>query len=217
MLGPGALHRMKCANPLVSRRLEGVFNAGVGGDGMQNIIYRLAGDSERHLDGLLPVLAAHNIKLFVIHCGTNNLRAKHGLRDGDVQHMRLILQSVLHIARAEAKVLVTGLFYRNDISDLLVDQANNKIETLVESMNTNINAQRFVYMSPSARVGKQHLVDQVHLSIDGYKLWVEDLFQEVARLLREVGLLRSAGWLIRENAEREFKHSLRSSGDSTPL
>lgn len=43
-----------------------VFNAGVGGDKIENVLYRIR-------LGLLSILKAKNPKLVVIHIGTNNL------------------------------------------------------------------------------------------------------------------------------------------------
>ncbi|KAF2762482.1 hypothetical protein EJ05DRAFT_481416 [Pseudovirgaria hyperparasitica] len=217
MLGGRAFNQLKATNPLFHKRLDGVFNTGVGGDGVQNIVYRLAGEKAKNLDGLLPTLGAHNIKLFVLHCGTNNLHHKQGLKDRDRDYMRLILQALLHIARAGSKILVTGLFYRNDISDELVDDANGKIQDLVNSMNENIGALQILYLAPAPKVCKEHLVDHVHLSIDGYRLWTEHLLPKVVELLREVDLLRKAARSIHENAEQELFHSLKSSGSSSPL
>ena len=69
-------------------RLTRVFNAGVGGDKIQNIAYRLVGashpdDEAKNLPGLLPMLArCGTVRVWAVQAGTNNLSPKQGLRDG---------------------------------------------------------------------------------------------------------------------------------------
>ncbi|RYP30534.1 hypothetical protein DL767_006211 [Monosporascus sp. MG133] len=132
-------------------RLGSVFNAGVGGDKYENILYRLVGDDseERQLPGLLEILQGRDIDIWVVHAGTNNLHPKRGLTNVDVNKLRLLLEAALRISRPETNLLLTGLFYRKDIADGLVDDANRKLEALVESMNEN-------FESRTARVFPSH-------------------------------------------------------------
>ncbi|RYP14263.1 hypothetical protein DL765_006492 [Monosporascus sp. GIB2] len=133
-------------------RLGSVFNAGVGGDKYENILYRLVGDDseERQLPGLLEILQGRDIDLWVVQAGTNNLHPKRGLTDFDVDKLRLVLEAALRISRPETNLLLTGLFYRKDVADRLVDDANQKFETLVELMNETFGSRtaRILFSAP---------------------------------------------------------------------
>jgi platelet-activating factor acetylhydrolase IB subunit beta/gamma len=77
---------------LEMQRLEGVFNAGVGGDMVQNIAYRLVGDESRGLPGLFPALVGRGtVRLWVVQAGTNNLKVKKGLGEADVERLRVVV------------------------------------------------------------------------------------------------------------------------------
>jgi len=183
------------------RRLNGVFNAGVGGDRIQNLAYRLVGSGsdanadaetdEINLPGLLPVLAARGtVKVWVVHVGTNNLSPKKGLSDGDADALRRVVGAVLQVSpeKGRCKVLVTGLFYRRDVTRELVDRANDKVRQVVEALQEQCGTGRVAYLPPAAAVKpEEHLVDHVHLSLDGYKLWVDELLPKVASILDSVG------------------------------
>ncbi|RYP06057.1 hypothetical protein DL764_003420 [Monosporascus ibericus] len=169
-------------------RLGNVFNAGVGGDKYENLLYRLVGDdsAERQLPGLLDILQGRDIDIWVVHAGTNNLHPKRGLTDVDVNKLRLVLEAALRISRAETNLLLTGLFYRKDIADHLVDDANQKLETLVESINENFGSRtaRVLFSAPPELICKDtHFDDNVHLSREGYRLWVESLFPSILKAL----------------------------------
>jgi platelet-activating factor acetylhydrolase IB subunit beta/gamma len=163
-------------NPPMNR-LTRVFNAGVGGDKIQNIAYRLAGaphpnEEDRNLPGLLPMLArCETVRVWAVQAGTNNLSPKQGVRDADV---------------AALGVLVTGLFYRKDVAVELVDKANEKVRGLCKGLEERFGQGRVRYLHPPTAVKvEEHLVDHVHLSLDGYRLWAEELFMAVSGFLRE--------------------------------
>lgn len=171
-------------------RLSNVFNAGVGGDKYENILYRLVGDEfskERQpLTGLLDMLKSCNVSLWVIHAGTNNLHPKKGLSDVDVDKLRLILQAVLQISRPGTKVLLTELFYRKDITHSLVDDANQKLETLTQSVNEELGSTTVLFSHrPREVLEDLHLDDHVHLNKEGYRLWMESLLPDILRALRK--------------------------------
>ncbi|KAH6635883.1 SGNH hydrolase-type esterase domain-containing protein [Chaetomium tenue] len=171
------------------RRLDGcVFNAGVGGDKVQNVAYRLVGgDGEGGLPGLLPMLAAGGtVRVWVVQVGTNNLSVKKGLVDRDVDAWEVLVETLLGVnpTGGECKVLVTGLFYRKDVSGELVDRANGKIRAVVKRLQEKYGVERVVFLAPAAGVRtEEHLVDHVHLNLEGYQLWMAGLFPAVHALL----------------------------------
>ena len=174
-------------------RLDRVFNAGVGGDRYENIIYRLVGDDVegRQLPSLMEMLDGCDIKLWVVQAGTNNLHPKRGLSDADVDKLRLVLRAVLRISRPEARLLLTGLFRRKDITDPLIGEANRKLENLAVSMNESLETTRIFFSpAPQAISKEEHLDDHVHLNVEGYRLWLRHLYPEVLGALRAAGGLR---------------------------
>lgn len=124
-------------------RISGMLNAGCSGDKIENVIYRLVGDPERGLTGLSEALSSpkrqRKVKLWVVHAGTNNLHPKKGLTDASVQAFRVLLETVLDISDESTHILVTGLFYRKDIKNKLVDQANAKLKKLVHGLSRDIS------------------------------------------------------------------------------
>ncbi|KAH8898997.1 hypothetical protein GQ53DRAFT_608136, partial [Thozetella sp. PMI_491] len=155
-------------------RRSDVFNAGVGGDKFENIAYRLAGDdaSARPLPSLLEALSARTVRLWVVQAGTNNLHPKKGLRERDYSALRALLASLLLVSPVQTQILLTGLFYRKDVADSLVDQANAEYERLTTEFNQEHSRVRIVYLAPAEAVDpSRHLVDHVHLSEEGYRLW----------------------------------------------
>lgn len=177
-------------------RLDNVFNAGVGGDRYENILYRLVGDDSeaRPLPGLSEMLQDRDIKLWVIHAGTNNLHPKRGLTDADVHKLRLLLQEVLQISAPGAKLFLTGLFYRRDIVDPLIDDANRKLEILAASMNRSLETTSILfYPAPRTITKDRHLEDHVHLNVEGYRVWMRHLFPAVLGTLRAAGYFSGEG------------------------
>jgi hypothetical protein len=106
-----------------------VFNAGVGGDKIENVLYRVD-------LGLLNLLKLRNPKLVVLQVGTNNLRPKQGLERQHLDDYYLLLQAVLRILSARTQILVTGFFKRTDIDDQFVMQSNLALKELVVRIST---------------------------------------------------------------------------------
>ncbi|KAK4459697.1 platelet-activating factor acetylhydrolase IB subunit gamma [Cladorrhinum samala] len=152
-------------------RLANVFNAGVGGDKIQNMAYRLLGDPENKLPSLAACIEQlKSVKVWVVHAGTNNLTPKRGLSDQDADALEVLLMAV------------------KDVSDEMVDAANSKLERVVGKLNDLEEGKGRLSFFPAAQgLNKdEHLVDHVHLTLEGYRIWVRELFPEVLRTLKEV-------------------------------
>ncbi|KAI8166587.1 hypothetical protein K4K49_007705 [Colletotrichum sp. SAR 10_70] len=163
-------------------RLQGVFNAGVGGDKFENVIYRLTGSSDplRPLGGLLDALRNRSVKLWVLHVGTNNLHPKRGLRDPDLALLRLIVEALLGMG---GKILLVGLFRRMDINDELVVKANENYLELVRQFQEE-GSDRIEFLEPPLVDMDECLVDHVHLNEKGYQIWSEVLFGAVTNTVK---------------------------------
>ena len=159
-----------------------VFNGGVGGDKIENVLYRIR-------LGLLSMLNARNPKLVVIQIGTNNLQPKRSLHGLHLDNYRLLLQTLFRILPVHTQILVTGLFKRTDVDEQCVLQSNMDIKEIVNTMNTRgterqaENNYRVHWMEPPEEIQKDHLADNVHLNLHGYRLWDDKLFPKIQQLL----------------------------------
>jgi lysophospholipase L1-like esterase len=159
-----------------------VFNAGVGGDRIENVLYRIK-------LGLLSLLKPKSPKLVVIQVGTNNLRPRQPLQRQNLDDYHLLLQALLRFLPAETQILVTGLFKRRNIDEQFVSQSNIAIKELVHTINTEqIGRQtqqnyRVHWIDPPEEIRPNHLADNVHLNFDGYQIWVEKLYPKIQQLL----------------------------------
>ena len=155
--------------------------------------YRLVGadgeGEEGQLPGLLPMLVAcGTVRVWVVQVGTNNLSPKKGLVDKDCEAWEVLVETLLGVnptaTGGECKLLVTGLFYRKDVPEGLVDQANAKIVAVVKRLQGKYGLDRVVFLPPAAAVKtEEHLVDHVHLNLEGYQLWMAELFPAVRAIL----------------------------------
>lgn len=165
------------------------WNAGCGGDKNENVLYRLSQDQ-----GLYPLLKKAGeenpskcaIKLWVLASGTNNLHPKRGLRAPDIESWRLLVEACLRIA-PESRVLACDGFYRKDISDELVDVGNQALKGVVEEMNREMIdsgwEERVMWLEAREAIGKDMLVDHVHLMEKGYRVWDDRLWPSVQEFL----------------------------------
>jgi platelet-activating factor acetylhydrolase IB subunit beta/gamma len=136
--------------------------------------------------------ACGTVRVWVVQVGTNNLSPKKGLVYKDCQAWEVLVETLLGVnptaTGGECKVLVTGLFYRKDVPVALVDQANGKIMAVVKRLQEKYSVDRVVYLPPTAAVKtEEHLVDHVHLSLEGYQLWMTELFPAVRAVLESGG------------------------------
>jgi hypothetical protein len=177
------------------------WNAGVGGDMCFNILYRLS-------NGLYTVLkeTQHqhiniddtlnknknkgetnmNIKLWILASGTNDLTKKRSLRTKELEAYRLLLEACLRIA-PNSKVLACDMFYRKDISDAIVEMGNEMLEQVVKDVNQELvkegDEERAIWVEARQLIGKNRLMDHVHLDEKGYEIWDEVLWPLVSQIL----------------------------------
>lgn len=159
-----------------------LFNAGVGGDKIENVLYRVD-------LGLLDLLKLHNPKLVVLQLGTNNLRPKQGLTSQQLDDYYLLLQALLLILPTHTQILVLGLFKRTDIEDQYITQSNLALEELVTKMNMEKIGRQMEqdhcvhWMDLSNTIGWGHLQDHVHFNLNGYRIWDTVLYPKIQNIL----------------------------------
>ncbi|KAH8679579.1 SGNH hydrolase-type esterase domain-containing protein [Tricladium varicosporioides] len=184
LIGDSMLERLKttgfstelCSSP-------NTFNAGVGGDKIENLLYRLD-------LGLLKELKKHekSLRVVVLMVGTNNL-GKKGIKDIEAERYGLLLAALLGLSDM-CKVLCCEVFKRKDISDEAVGTANGMLKGLVEWMNGEVGKNRVIWVPAPETITMQVLEDHVHLGEEGYRLWDEALYPRLRELLEgEVGAI----------------------------
>jgi len=174
LIGDSMLERLKNTGRNTRlAQLPSSFNAGVGGDKIENVLYRLD-------LGLISQLETRNVKLWVVMIGTNNL--KKTLKKVEVERYRLLLQSLLRISPT-SRILCCEIFKRKDIQDCYVEESNRSIQGVIEEMNQNLGEKIFWVEAPEG-VTKERLVDHVHLDKEGYMIWDELLYAGVEELLK---------------------------------
>lgn len=199
------INRRADANAAPCGRMRGVANFGCGGDKIENVLFRLIGDESRGLAGLAETLYPDGPegprggpKLWVIHAGTNNLKPKKGLLGGSLRAMRLLLEILYRLASPGTRFLLTGLFYREDIPDDKVDEANKQLKDLVIELQNEFAQERplspeqhsdsdnvFEFLAPE--LDRETTVslrdDHVHLNLGGYRTWMKKLHPKVEQML----------------------------------
>jgi hypothetical protein len=182
-LGNSMLERLKTSGS--STRLSNLscaWNAGVGGDKTENVLYRL---SQCGLYDILKTAQREqkcDIKLWILASGTNNLHAKRGLSTKDAESWKVLVQACRRIA-PRSQVLCCDVFYRTDVRDGVVDEGNDMLERMVEGMRD----EGVLWVEARQEIGKDMLDDHVHLNEEGYRVWDGVLWPYVVTALGLVG------------------------------
>lgn len=117
------------------------MNAGVGGDKIENVLFKLG-------LGMQSLLEERNVKVWVIMVGSNNL--KKALRPVELERYRLLIQTLLRISPT-SKVLACQLFKRTGIDDGYVEESNKALLLLFKTMNEKLG-ERIYWLEASPRV-----------------------------------------------------------------
>ena len=99
------------------------MNAGVSGDKISNVLYRLGA-------GLWRLLAQRSISYAVLQFGTNSLSFSKGIGIDALMKYALVIEAIQR-ASPWAKILVTGLMPRIDVLAGIMVMANEALENLV--------------------------------------------------------------------------------------
>ncbi|PRP75809.1 hypothetical protein PROFUN_08803 [Planoprotostelium fungivorum] len=162
LLGDSMLERFKDSHCHM-HRLSRCFNAGVGGDKISNVLYRIQ-------CGLFDLLPA-NLNHTLIHVGTNNLKKKN-TPDQVFREYELLVRAI-HESFPQATVTATGLFYREDVPDGVVDHYNLEVKRIIEG-----GRDRFL---AAPKITKMQRCDDVHLNGEGYAQWDDYLMEHWGR------------------------------------
>ena len=185
LLGDSMIERFKTTGSgtsFGSAPYPSVMNAGVGGDKIANVLYRLG------TMGLYSLLKQRSVGCAVLQMGTNNLRPKKALDQNAIAQYALVIET-LQRAVPGIKILVTGLMHRKDIPEEILYESNRALEQLVRDYNniTSVSQNKetiltVLYLAPHPEITTGHLVDHVHLNKKGYSLFAEYLDGKLAEM-----------------------------------
>jgi len=188
-LGNSMLERLKTTGKCTRlAQFSTSWNAGCGGDKNANVAHRLS-------QGMYSVLRKAqeqaeerrtsncNIKAWVLVSGTNDLRPKRSFVQSECESYKVLIDACLRIAPG-SRVLACAMFYRKDIADEIVDESNGMLKKVVEKVNEELvrsgGEEQVRWVEAPKRLGKEMLVDHVHLNEEGYTVWDEMLWPLVA-------------------------------------
>lgn len=169
------------------------LNLGVGGDRIENVLYRLS-------LGTYSLLLPHSphLRLVIVQVGTNNLGPKRSLKPNTLWKYGLLIQALLRIA-PKAQVLCSGLFRRKDVPDRVMAETVSGLRGVVEDLNGNggeggvEGCKGRVRFVEAPELGDEDLVDHVHLNRGGYALWDQVLWPIVEECLEIDGFTAGKG------------------------
>jgi lysophospholipase L1-like esterase len=157
---------------------------GWGGDGLQNILWRL---QNGELDGVHP-------KVIVLLAGTNDVgnAAPNGVDEVKTARITDGFKAVLETMRTkapEAVIVVMGIFPRNDNMAVMpvINKINDNLSRLADGRKIrylNINDR---LADGGGRLFAGMTVDGLHPSLKGYEVWAEALKPIFAELLGPPG------------------------------
>lgn len=183
-IGDSMFERLKTPDLITSlHNLPNSLNLGVGSDKIENVLYRLkTGLWDSFHARRRALFPDGEVKLFVLHAGSNNLRKEDGFRAKEIEAYELLARALLAMGGEECKVLCTGLFRRKDVPESAVRMSNGEIEGVVKRLNQEFVG-RVRYLASPEEVGTDDrwLVDDAHLTVEGYHACDRVLGEEVRR------------------------------------
>lgn len=145
---------------------RGAFNAGIGSDRIEHLLYRLANGQ----------LARTSPDVIVVLIGTNNL----GLHSADqISHGIGQVITLIHQLQPQAKIVVHGLFPRGR-------SIHHRFRSKISDVNSNISSFGILpyviykdvgqdFLALSGELPRQMMHDGVHLTPRGYQVWASAL------------------------------------------
>ena len=179
-------------------RLPRSFNAGVGGDKIPNVLYRIQ-------LGILEELKKFRPQVWVVSIGTNDLRKNRAFSSEDFEGYKILIQALLRTV-VGSRVLSTAISYRQDIRDKIVDESNIGLKRVGEELNTELGVELVRWLDTPKKLDKnRHQVDHVHYSEEGYQIWDEVLFPVVEEMVKlplvEFAWQEGGKWREKEHSE----------------
>ncbi|KAF7875018.1 hypothetical protein EAF04_002190 [Stromatinia cepivora] len=166
LIGSSMLERFKTTGHDLNLGLKPhIFNAGVGGDTIPNVLYRMT------LGLLQKAKYQAKVGTVVVNIGSNDLK-KPGRNLSEVQ----LYQFALHLEalrRIFPRIVVTALFYKKDVQLSDVDQSNEDLQKIVSGFPG------VEWLAAPQIDLVHHYEDHVHLNRAGYEVWDKWLVEKL--------------------------------------
>lgn len=153
-------------------------NLGYGGDRTENVLWRL---QHGEVDGINPRVA-------VLMIGTNNTGHRLERPEFTANGIKTILQE-LRTRLPETKILLLGIFPRDEKPDAEMRQINNRINDIIKTYADN---QHIFYLNINERflaadgtLSREVMPDLLHLNESSYAVWAEAMEPTLVKLLQE--------------------------------
>lgn len=157
-----------------------IFNAGVGGDKIENVMYRMTEGKivkNKHLTDLQYVY---------LLIGTNNLnnkntKCKTAILEGITTIIYLLTKNLPQLR----KIYIMNISPRKDIKQELVDDVNESLLNLTrETPKTNNVELQYLnwseqLLNENRQINDQYYYDHVHLNTDGYQFMCNSISQTI--------------------------------------
>jgi len=151
-------------------------NLGVGGDGVEHLLYRLTTGSDTvrtdEFKGILDVITTDLILLMI---GTNNLEknSPDEILEGIINIIRIILEKTSSGSFISSKLIVFGLPDRTDRPKETISELNLKLKGYINDMNNPRVS--YSFFGDYVNYDDKFFDDSVHLSYLGYDVWYDHL------------------------------------------
>jgi lysophospholipase L1-like esterase len=152
-------------------------NFGWGADQTQNILWRL---ENGELDGLNP-------KVIVILAGTNNL-GREAAGDAKIADVTRGIAAIVATCRRKvpsATIVLTGILPRNDAMAVMpaINRINDNLARLADGRVVRFLNLNDKLADPEGKLLEGVTMDRLHLSLQGYAIWADELKPILTELL----------------------------------
>jgi len=160
LIGSSMLERFKTTgHDLCLGIKSNIFKAGVGGDTIPNVLYRI--DSGL----LLKAKSQTRLRTIIVNIGSNDLK-KRGRSLSKIQLYQFSLMlEILRRAFPHSRIMVTALFHKTDVDLADIDQSNHDLKKEIEGV------ERVEWLEAPIVDLEMHYEDHVHLNRAGYQTW----------------------------------------------
>lgn len=131
--------------------------------------YISTGDISKIKDNLLLInnfLKKNNIRLIIIHAGTNDIFFHNRVQENILDELLIIIKNF------KVEIIITELLPRNDDSTNKIFAFNLKLNKLLKSERTQL-IKLYDIFSINTKINQQFFSDDLHLNLEGQKLFIE--------------------------------------------
>lgn len=157
LLGDSMMERFKYTK--YSDSLTDYVNLGVGGDQIQNLLYRISGVN---ITSILDIIKVEKIFLMI---GTNNVEKG---KSGDIIEGIIKIIQIIFDKQPNCELIIYGITLRKDVPETKIKEVNEKLELTIKNSNKKISYR-------TLNVSIDDLIDNVHLNDNGYEKWFNNL------------------------------------------